>query len=115
VIRKRRARRGIRRELRLARRAAAARDAAGFASRAINALREACAPREAANPQALVCADVLEELAANERQGRSGEVVRRLFIAADAVRFGGPVRDGEELLALKPELERLLDELKARL
>jgi hypothetical protein len=99
----------------MARRAAAARDAAGFASRAINALREACAPREAANPQALVCADVLEELATGERQGRHGEVVRRLFIAADAVRFGGPVRDDQELLALKPELERLLDELKARL
>jgi hypothetical protein len=115
VIRKRRARRGIHRELRLARRAAATRDAAGFASRAINALREACAPREAANPQALVCADVLEELAANEQVGRHGEVVRRLFVAADAARFGGPVRDGQELLALKPELERLLDELKARL
>ena len=52
IIRKRRAHRGLRRHLRLARRASAARDAAGFVSGAINALREVCAPHCAANPQA---------------------------------------------------------------
>ena len=54
VILKRRARRGMRRELRLARRAAAARDAAAFARSAAGALREACAPHGSANPAALV-------------------------------------------------------------
>jgi hypothetical protein len=112
---KRRARRGLRRELRLARRAAVAQDAPGFVNRAASALREACAPHAAANPEALVCADVLQELQPPDPSGRSGEVVRRVFAAADAVRFGGPVRDGQELLALEPELERVLEQLKARL
>ncbi|HXC99037.1 MAG TPA: hypothetical protein VN048_06830, partial [Verrucomicrobiae bacterium] len=83
ILRKRRARRGMRRQLRLAQRAAAARDAAGFARGAAEALREACAPHGAADPAALVCADVLQELPATEQQGRAGEMVRRLFAAAD--------------------------------
>jgi hypothetical protein len=115
VLRKRRARRGLRRQLRLARRAAAAQDAAGFARGAAEALREACAPHGAANPSALVCADVLQELPATEQQGRAADMVRRLFAAADALRFGGPDGDGAGLLSLQPELEQLLEQLKARL
>jgi len=115
VIRKRRAQRGLRRQLRLARRASSARDAAGFVTGAINALREACAPHGAANPEALVCADVLEELPAPERHGPNGEVVRRFFAAADSLRFGGVTRDCSDLFSLQPDLERLLDQLKARL
>ncbi|GEM_PF-248968 len=115
VERKRKARRGLRKQLAAARRAAAAQDARAFVTGAINALREACAPHGAANPEALVCADVLRELPATERESRGGDIVRRLFTADDAIRFGGPVRDGSELLALRPELERVLEELKARL
>lgn len=115
VILKRRAHRGLRRQLRLARRASAARDPAGFVSGAINALREACAPHGAANPQALVCADVLQELPPPERQGASGQVVRRLFAAADALRFGGAIKDASDLLALQPDLELAITQLKARL
>ncbi len=115
ILRKRRARRGMRRQLRLARRAAAARDAEGFAQGAAGALREACAPHGAAEPTALVCADVLQELPAAEQQGRAGEMVRRLFAAADALRFGGPAGDGSALLSLQPELEQLLEQLKLRL
>ncbi len=115
IVLKRRARRGLRRQLGLARRAAAAQDATGFVTGAINALREACAPHGAANPEALVCADVLQELPVAEQQGRAGETVRHLFTAADALRFGGPVRDGSHLLALRPELERVLEQLKLRL
>jgi hypothetical protein len=115
ILRKRRARRGMRRQLRLARHAAAARDAAGFAQGAAGALREACAPHGAADPAALVCADVLQELPATEQQGRAGDMVRRLFAAADALRFGGPAGDGSALLSLQPELEQLLEQLKARL
>ncbi|MDB6122317.1 MAG: hypothetical protein JWQ71_1310 [Pedosphaera sp.] len=115
VILKRRARRELHRQLQRARRAAVAQDVAGFVSGAINALREACAPHGAANPEALVCADVLEVLPVSEREGQSGVVVRRLFNAADAMRFGGPIKDGPDLIALKPELERLLNQLKAKL
>ncbi len=115
IVLKRRARRGLRRQLGLARRAAAAKDATGFVTGGINALREACAPHGAANPEALVCADVLQELPPAEQQGQAGEAVRRLFTAADALRFGGPVRDGSQLLTLQPELERVLDQLKLRL
>ena len=115
IIRKRRARRGVRRQMRLARKAAAARDTAGFASGAVNALREACAPHGGALPEALVCADVLRELPATESQGRTGEVIRRLFTAADALRFGGPAREPSDLLTLKPEFERLVTQLRSRL
>jgi hypothetical protein len=115
VILKRRARRGLRRQLQLARRAAAERDAAGFVTGAANALREACAPHSAAHPNALVCADVLHELPEPKRNGPAAEAVRRLFSAADALRFGGPVREGSELLSLQPEIERLLAELRLRL
>jgi hypothetical protein len=113
VVLKRRARRGLRRQLRLARRAAAAGDTAGFAAGAANALREASAPHTAANPNALVCADVLRELP--EPETRQGEIVRRLFAAADSLRFGGPDRNGRDLLALQPDLERLLEQMKERL
>lgn len=115
VVLKRRARRGLRRQLRLARRAAAAGDAAGFAARATNALREACAPHSAANPEALVCADVLRELPEPEQQNGNGEIVRRLFAAADSLRFGGPDRNGKDLLAVQPQLEQLLEKMKERL
>jgi hypothetical protein len=115
VVLKRRARRGLRRQWRIARRAAEARDAGGFVVAGADALREACAPHTAANPGALVCADVLDEVRATERKDRAGEMIRRLFAAADALRFGGPVKDGSELLALQPDLEQVLVELRARL
>jgi len=115
VLLKRRARRGLRRQIRLARHAAAAGDAAGFAARASNALREACAPHSAANPDALVCADVLRELPEPQPDTRNREIVSRVFAAADSLRFGGPDRNGQELLALQPELEGLLAQMKERL
>jgi hypothetical protein len=115
VILKRRARRGLRRQLAFARRAAASRDAAGFVTGAANALREACAPHSAANPGALVCADVLHELPEPKRQGPTAESIRRLFAAADALRFGGAPKENSELLSLQGEVEKLLAELKTRL
>jgi hypothetical protein len=105
----------MRRQLRLARQAAGSRNAAGFVSGATNALREACAPHAAANPEALVCADILQELPGTDQEGPAGETVRQLFAAADALRFGGTSRDNAELLALEPELERVAEHLKARL
>jgi hypothetical protein len=115
VILKRRARREMALQLKLARRAASAQDAKSFVTAAVGALRGACAPHGAANPEALVCRDVLEELPDEARSGREGEVVRKLFAAADAAQFAGNVPDGAALLAAQPELERLLTQLKARL
>ncbi len=115
VILKRHARREMSRQLGLARRAAAAQDAKSFVTAAVGALRGACAPHDAANPEALVCRDVLDELPAAARAGREGEVVRQIFAAADAVRFAGSVPDGATLLAVQPDLERLLAQLRTRL
>jgi hypothetical protein len=115
IILKARARRGLQRQLRLARRAVAARDAGRFATAAVNALREACAPHAAANPQALVCADVLTALPPDVQRGNGGQAVRALFAASDASRFMDQPPDGATLLALQPELERLLGQLRERL
>lgn len=112
---RRRAKRGLRRQLRLARKAAAAGDSSRFVVAAVDALREVCAPRLAATPQALVCADVLAELPPQARCGPDGQMVRRLFAAADAQRFGGLGANGAELLQTRPQLERLLRQLKAKL
>lgn len=115
VVLKARARRGMRRQLRLARQAAASRDAGGFVNAAVNALREASAPRAAAHPGALVCADVLEALPPPERHSKEGQLVSTLFTAADAQRFEDQAPDGPALLALQPEVEGLLEKWRARL
>jgi hypothetical protein len=115
VILKRRARRGLRRQLRLARRAAAAQNTAGFIGSAANAFREACAPHSAANPEALVCADVLRELPEPDRAGRNGEIVRQLFSADDSLRFGELNGEAPAVLALQSELEMLLKQMRTRL
>jgi hypothetical protein len=82
---------------------------------AANAFREACAPHTAANPEALVCADILRELPEADRDGRHGELVRKLFSADDSLRFGGANGEGPSLLAMRPEVESLLKQMKARL
>ena len=115
VILKQRARRGVRHQLRRARRAAAGQDVAGFVAAAVDALREACAPHSAANPQALVCADVLAELPATQRAGTGAEMVTMLFEAADASHFMNQTPNRAALLTLSPRLEQLLGELGKRL
>jgi len=115
VVLRARARRGLRRQLRLARHAAAARDTRGFVTATVNAMREACAPRAAANPAALVCADVLEALAPAERDHAEGQLVRTLFGVADADRFEDLAPDGTRVLALQPQIETLLEKWRARL
>ena len=115
IVLKARARRRLRRSLRRMRQAARASDEAGYVACAVDALREACAPFEAANPNALVCSDVLRALPATERDSREGQLVRTLFAAADARRFLDRVSDGSNLLARRPELETLLMKWRARL
>ena len=75
----------------------------------------ACAPHYPAEPRALVGGDVLPLLPEADRAGRAGEVVRRFFAVTDAVRFGTAAPSATELLPLQPELERVLQQLEARL
>jgi hypothetical protein len=92
LLRRRQARRALRREWRALRRAAQTMDAPGFATGALRAIRVACAPHFPAEPRALVCADVLQLLSEPERTGESGGVVRRLFRVMDAREYSGAVR-----------------------
>jgi hypothetical protein len=115
VVLRRRARRALRRERRELQRAVQAGDKFRFAQVAVRAMRVACAPHYPAEPRALVCRDVLDSLAAAERTGRTGEVVRRFFAVADAAVFSATGSPGDGLLALRPELDRVLEKLEARL
>lgn len=115
ILLQRKARRGLRRQYRLASKAVAAQDVRGFVTAAINALREGCAPTEAANPEALVCADVVRGLLPPERAGREAEVVQTLFAAGDALRFATKSPTNGEVLRLWPETENLLTRIKRRL
>jgi hypothetical protein len=115
IVRRRQARRALRRELRLLEQAAACGDAAGFIQCAINALQIASAPHYPAAPRALVCGDVLQILNASEREGISGETVRRFFSAADAAAFASSAGTKNELLAEKSAVKEILAKLEARL
>jgi hypothetical protein len=115
VVLKRRARRGLRRQLRLLTKATTARDAAAFVTAAVQALREVSAPQAAANPEALVGNDVLQALPPEARQGREGELVRTLFAAADRLRFNQQPPEAAALFARQPELDRLLAKMKEQL
>ncbi len=115
LVLRERARRRLRVERRALRRAVQDRDALGFVSRGVGALRIACAPYFPAEPRALVGSDILGLLPAAEQSGRKGEVVRQLFLAADRTRFSPKAPDSQELLLLEPELEAVLSELEGRL
>ena len=115
VVLRSRARRGLRRQWRALRRAADRADATRFAQASMEALREACAPHIPANPQALVCDDVLAELEPDDRQGPAGDMVRSLFRAADMARFVEQPSDVSALLAHRTRLEQLLEKLGRRL
>jgi hypothetical protein len=115
IVLRRRARRALRRQWRILRRAARAADAPRFAAAAVSALRVACAPHYPAEPRALVGADVLPLLAEPDRSGRPGEVVRRFFAVADATHFSTTSPNPADLLPLQPDLERVLQQLEDRL
>lgn len=115
VVLRRRARRALRRQRRLLRQAARAADAPRFAAAAVGAMRVACAPHYPAEPRALVGGDVLPLLPEPERSGRAGEVVRRFFAVTDANSFSTASASAVELLPLQPDLERVLEQLEARL
>ncbi len=115
IVRRRAARRALRHEVRLLDAAAANADEANFVQHAINALQIASAPHYPATPRALVCGDVLQILTATERDGKAGEIVRRIFATADAAAFANAEEKPASLLAEKPALTEILSRLEARL
>jgi len=115
LVRRRRAKRELRRERSRLQQAARAGDAPRFASVAVNALRVACAPHFPAIPRALVGSDVLHVVDEAARNGRAGEVVRRLFAVTEAAQFSQSTAQTSELLNLQPELDEILDNLEAKL
>jgi len=115
VVRRGRARRRLHRELRVMRKVARAGNTPAYAAAAVSAMRVACSPHYPAEPRALVGADVLAILPEAERSARAGEVVRRVFDVTDASRFGEVSAEPSKLLALQPEIERVLRILEEKL
>lgn len=115
LLLRRKARRSLRRQRRAVRRAAQAKDAPRFATAAVSALQVACAPHFPAEPRALVGSDVQALLSGTGGNGRAGEVVRRFFTITDASRFATAGGNAAELLALEPELDRVLQQLEEKL
>ena len=115
ILLRRRARRALRRERHAMQQAARAGDASRFTTRAVDALRIACAPFYPAEPHALVGSDVLEQLPESGPMANARPVVRRFFAAADAATFDANPPEASALLAMQPEIEKVLAELEARL
>ena len=113
-LRRREARRALRREKIALQKSVADNDAAAFVQHAVNALRIAVAPHYPANPRALVCADVLAQLDDAERNGRAGETVRHIFAAVDA-QFASTAQTQADWLARQPAVAELLLKLEAKL
>jgi hypothetical protein len=114
IVRRRQAKRALRREKRKLQKAAAAGDVTAFVQHAADAMRIAIAPHYPANPQALVCGDVLAQLEATESSGQTGETIRKIFAAADA-RFALTAQTPADLLALQSDVETVLLKLEGKL
>jgi hypothetical protein len=115
IVRRRRARRALRHERRVLRKAARQGDAGQFSRSAVSAIRVACAPHFPAEAGALVGTDVLPMLPKTKQAARDREVVRRFFAVTNAIQFGRATAEGRELLELQAELEQVLDGLEAGL
>ena len=114
IVRRRQARRALRREKRRLHRADASGDRAAFVHHAANAMRIAAAPHYAAHPQALVCGEVLERLGEVEKNGAAGETVRRVFSAADAQFAATPQKQADSPV-LESEVNAVLVKLEEQL
>ncbi len=115
IVRRRKARRMLRRARREMDAAAAAGDPAAFVNCAVRAVQVACAPHFPAEPEALVCKDALELFDKASQDGRTGDVLRKLFVAADAIRFSTTDATPGGLLDLRAGVEQVLDELEVKL
>ncbi|HEX7571005.1 MAG TPA: BatD family protein, partial [Verrucomicrobiae bacterium] len=115
IVRRRQALRALRREKRVLRCAVASGDAPGFIRSGVTALQIAAAPHYPAEPRALVCGEVLNLFSDNEREGRMGEVIRQFFVRQAAASFAPSRENPSPLFDLRAELERILQQLEARL
>lgn len=114
IVRRRQAKRALRREKRKLSRAIAGDDTGAFVRHAVNAMKIACAPHYPAHPQALVGGDVLARLDEADRIGPLGESVRKLFAAADA-QFAPAKEPVDYLRALQPDATAVLQTLEEKL
>jgi hypothetical protein len=114
IVRRRQARRALRREKGKLQKAIAAGDAEAFVQHAANAMKISCAPHFPAHPQALVCADVLARLDGAGQTGHADKTVRKIFAAADA-QFAATAQIQTDCLALNSDVEAVLQKLEAKL
>jgi len=114
IVRRLQACRALRQKKRQLQKAVAGGDAAALIQHAADAMKIAVAPHFPAQPQALVCADVLAQLNDAERYGRVGETVGKIFAAADA-RFAAKPPAPADWLALHADVETVLQKLEEKL
>ncbi len=116
LVRRLQARRALRRVKRRWQQAVVARDAASFVRHAADAMRIAVSPHLPADPQALVCADVLAQLdeAGSDRNRRLAQTVRMIFAVTDA-RFAVTPQAQADLLVLRAEVADVLQQLEEKL
>lgn len=113
LVRRRQAKRALQRERKSIRAAIIAADETRFISHAAAALQIAVAPHYPAEAKALVGADVLAQLEPNQRDGKAGETVKKIFAAADT-RFGQQPAI-VETLNLAADVEQVLRTLEEKL
>ena len=114
IVRRAQARRALRREKRQLQAAVGAGDAVAFIHHAARAMTIAVAPHFPANPRALVCGDVLAQLAATGQNGPAADTVKSVFAAVDA-RFAVTPTRPPDWLALRPGVESVLQTLEEKL
>jgi len=113
IVRRRQARRQLRRERRKLEKAFAAHDAENFTRHAAAALCVAAAPHYPAQPQALVCGDVLAQLPA--ASNAEIETVRDIFAATDLRFAAKPLSLRGDWMDVYQDLQSVLQKLEARL
>ena len=114
IVRRRRARRELRRTRRQLQAAIEANDPRAFLQFAARAMAIAAAPHFPAEPAALVGADVLAQLSATGAPAAQADTVRQVFAAADAAFAAAPPAP-PDWLALRPGVEQVLQTLEAQL
>lgn len=115
VLLKRRARRALRKHRRAMNAAAHDNASTQYIRAAVTALSEISAPQLQAKAHALVCADILEYLHMHGLNGEATSVVQRLFKAADTLRYAGKPPEDFSCSQMDPQIQSVLDQLKARL
>lgn len=112
IVRRRQARKALRKEKVELQKAVAAGDANEFVQHAAEAMKIACAPHFPAHPRALVCGEVLSQL--EDPSGIAGETVQKIFATADSQYASTPLRQAD-LLTLHSEVAGVLNQLEEKL